>query len=78
MPSLVFVHYIIVFRKAEKLWVKFSYRQGERTDPEAAGLSHIGAVAWNALILIWFDLRGFKPKGDKVRNDEEGFDDKAV
>jgi hypothetical protein len=42
-----------------------AYRQGEQMDPEAAGLSHIGAVAWNALILIWFDLHGFRPKGDK-------------
>jgi hypothetical protein len=33
-----------------------AYRQGERIDPEAPGLSHIGAVAWNALALVWFDL----------------------
>jgi hypothetical protein len=45
-----------------------AYRQGEQMDPEAVGLSHIGAVAWNALILIWFDLHGFRPKGDR---DEE-------
>jgi hypothetical protein len=34
-----------------------AYRQGERLDPESPGLSHIGAVAWNALALVWFDLR---------------------
>jgi hypothetical protein len=33
-----------------------AYRQGERLDPEAPGLSHIGAVAWNALALVWFEL----------------------
>jgi hypothetical protein len=38
-----------------------AYRQGERADPEASGLSHIGAVAWNALVLTWFALRGFEP-----------------
>jgi hypothetical protein len=37
-----------------------AYRQGERMDPEAPGLSHIGAVAWNALALVWFDLRSQK------------------
>jgi hypothetical protein len=36
------------------------YRQGERKDPEASGLSHIGAVAWNALVLVWFDLHSQK------------------
>jgi hypothetical protein len=37
-----------------------AYRQGEREDPEAPGLSHIGAVAWNAFILVWFDLHSQK------------------
>jgi hypothetical protein len=41
-----------------------AYRQGERDDPEAPGLTHIGAVAWNALILTWLDLRGHRPKGE--------------
>jgi hypothetical protein len=40
-----------------------AYRQGERIDPEAPGLSHIGAVAWNALVLIWLDLHGRRPGG---------------
>lgn len=34
-----------------------AYRRGERMDPEAPGLTHIGAVGWNALTLIWFDLQ---------------------
>jgi hypothetical protein len=42
-----------------------AYRQGEQMDPEAAGLSHIGAVAWNAIVLLWFDLHGVRPEGDK-------------
>jgi hypothetical protein len=41
-----------------------AYRQGERMDPEAPGLSHIGAVAWNALALVWFELRGYEPEKD--------------
>lgn len=32
-----------------------AWRQGEKIDPES-GLTHIGAVAWNALVLVWFDL----------------------
>jgi hypothetical protein len=39
-----------------------AYRQGERMDPEAPGLSHIRAVAWNALVLVWFELRGYAPE----------------
>jgi hypothetical protein len=39
-----------------------AFRQGERSDPEAPGLSHIGAVAWNALVLVWFALRGYEPE----------------
>jgi hypothetical protein len=39
-----------------------AYRQGERSDPEASGLSHIGAVAWNAFVLVWFALRGYEPE----------------
>jgi hypothetical protein len=54
-----------------------AYRQGERMDPEAPGLFHIGAVAWTAIVLTWFDLHGFRPKGDKIRNDGGSFDDKA-
>jgi hypothetical protein len=42
-----------------------AYRQGERMDPEAPGLSHIGAVAWNALILLWFDIHGYRPGESK-------------
>lgn len=42
-----------------------AYRQGERMDPEAPGLSHIAAVAWNALVLVWFELRSYGPEGDK-------------
>jgi len=34
------------------------YQVGERLDPDAPGLTHIGAVAWNALILVWFDIHG--------------------
>ncbi|MDR1095479.1 MAG: DUF5664 domain-containing protein [Spirochaetaceae bacterium] len=41
-----------------------AYRQGEQADPDAPGLSHIGAVAWNALALVWFELRGYKPEKD--------------
>jgi hypothetical protein len=41
-----------------------AFRQGERMDPEAPGLSHIGAVAWNALVLVWFALRGYEPEKD--------------
>ena len=33
-----------------------AWRQGEQNDPEAPGLTHIGAVAWNAIALVWFDL----------------------
>jgi hypothetical protein len=33
-----------------------AYCQGEKYDPDAEGLSHIGAVAWNALVLVWFEL----------------------
>jgi hypothetical protein len=40
-----------------------AYCQGERDDPDEAGLSHIGAVAWNALVLIWFEI-------EKNRKDE--------
>jgi hypothetical protein len=40
-----------------------AYRQGEREDPEAPGMTHIGAVAWNALVLVWFALRGYAPEG---------------
>jgi hypothetical protein len=54
-----------------------AYRQGERIDPEAPGLSHIGAAAWNALVLIWFDLRGFRPGGGTVRDDSGHFDSEA-
>jgi hypothetical protein len=32
-----------------------AWRQGEVYD-EDSGLMHIGAVAWNALVLTWFDL----------------------
>jgi hypothetical protein len=32
-----------------------AWRQGEVVDGES-GLTHIGAVAWNALVLVWFDL----------------------
>jgi hypothetical protein len=39
-----------------------AYRQGERRDPDAPGLSHIGAVAWNALVLVWFDLHSGKDR----------------
>jgi hypothetical protein len=45
------------------------YRQGERMDPEAPGLSHIGAVAWNALVLVWFALRGYEPEETGGNND---------
>jgi hypothetical protein len=41
-----------------------AYRQGERMDPEAPGLSHIGAVAWNALVLVWFELQRHGAEGD--------------
>jgi hypothetical protein len=33
-----------------------AYWAGERIDPDTPGLTHIGAVAWNALALVWFDL----------------------
>jgi hypothetical protein len=46
-----------------------AYRQGERDDPEAPGLSHIGAVAWNALVLVWFALRGRAP--EKIKKSDE-------
>jgi hypothetical protein len=50
-----------------------AYRQGERTDPEAPGLSRIGAVAWNVLVLVWFELRGYAPEKTAMRNDGGNF-----
>jgi hypothetical protein len=46
-----------------------AYRRGERMDTEASGLSHIGAAAWNALVLVWFDLHGQRPDEGITRND---------
>ena len=40
-----------------------AYCQGERDDCDAGGLSHIGAVAWNALVLVWFDLQSSAARG---------------
>jgi hypothetical protein len=47
-----------------------AYRQGEQSDPGAPGFSHIGAVAWNALVLVWLDLHGQRPDGEIIQNDE--------
>jgi hypothetical protein len=33
-----------------------AWRQGEGYDPDCPELTHIGAVAWNALALVWFEL----------------------
>lgn len=33
-----------------------SYMQGEEMDPDCPELTHIGAVAWNSLILLYFQL----------------------
>jgi hypothetical protein len=35
-----------------------AYRNGERMDDD--GLTHISAVAWNALALVWEDLQNEK------------------
>jgi hypothetical protein len=40
-----------------------AYWTGERFDPDAPELTHIGAVAWNALVLVWFDLHELKEAG---------------
>lgn len=33
-----------------------AYRQGEKMDPDAPGLTHLSAVLWNAFVLTWFEL----------------------
>lgn len=34
-----------------------AWRSGEKEDEEADGLTHVSAVAWNALALVYYDLR---------------------
>lgn len=33
-----------------------AWRLGQKYDPDAPDLTHLSAVAWNALTLIWFEL----------------------
>jgi len=39
-----------------------AYKSGERMDPDAPGLTHLSAVAWNALALIWKELEDVRSK----------------
>ena len=44
------------------------YMQGEVFDPDVPELTHLGAVCWNALVLIWFQQQAMKKEksGGKI------------
>ena len=48
------------------------YMQGEVMDPDVPELTHIGAVCWNALVLVWFQQQELKKKANAGENNVNG------